>query len=279
VNTADIRAVWQDTAAGWARWEPTISSWIEPATVAMLEMAGVDAGARVLDIASGAGSQALRAAQQVGVEGQVVASDISDAMLQYVQDNARAAGLTNVTTVIGPAERLDVATETFDAAICRLGLMLFADPGKALRSVRRALHPGGKIAVVVFSTPAANPFLAKAVDVLLRHSGRVPSRIGQPGLFALGSPGVVERLFTDSGFVDIERRTIPVPLQLPTASQGLALMHEALGALRGIVSDCSEAVRVAAWAEIGEMLKSFETDSGFVGQAEVLVAAGIKPRD
>src|SRR5262245_60636197 len=102
--TADIRTQWESAAPGWARWESTIATWMEPATEAMLAMAGVEAGARVLDLASGAGSQTLRAAQRVGAQGHVVASDIADMMLYHVQKNARAAGLTNVTTLAGAAE-------------------------------------------------------------------------------------------------------------------------------------------------------------------------------
>src|SRR5919106_1577269 len=156
MQTADIRAQWEGAATGWARWEATIATWMEPATEAMLAMAGVDAGARVLDVACGAGSQTLRAAQRVGTQVHVVASDIADTMLHHVQENARAAGLTNVTTLVGAAEDLDVAAESFDAVICRLGLMLFSDPAKALLAVRRTLQPRGKVAVVVFTTPAAN---------------------------------------------------------------------------------------------------------------------------
>jgi SAM-dependent methyltransferase len=278
MNKADIRTEWEGATPGWARWDATIASWMEPATVAMLAMADVHAGARVLDLASGAGSQTLRAAKQVGPHGHVVASDIADSMLLHVQENARAAGLTNVTTLAGAAEDLEVAAESFDAVICRLGLMLFIDPSKALRAVWRALRPGGKVAVVVFTTPAANPFLTKAMQILVRHAGKTPPRPGQPGFFSVGAPGVIERSFTDSGFVNIEQRIMPVVLRMSSAEQALVLMQEAVGVLRAIVSDRPEAVRVAAWAEVAETLKTFETATGFVGPAEVLVAAGVKPR-
>ena len=278
MNKADIRAEWEGATPGWARWDATIANWMEPATVAMLDVAGLHAGARVLDLASGAGSQTLRAAKQVGPHGHVVASDIADSMLLHVQENARAAGLTNVTTLAGAAEDLDVTAESFDAVICRLGLMLFIDPSKALRVVWRALRPGGKVAVVVFTTPAANPFLAKAMQILVRHAGKTPPRAGQPGLFSVGAAGVIERLFTESGFMNIEQRIMPVVLRMSSAEQALVLMQEAVGALRAIVSDRPEAVRVAAWAEVAEMLKTFETATGFVGPAEVLVAAGVKPQ-
>lgn len=276
MQQADIRQQWEGAAPGWAQWEATVATWMEPATEAMLAMAGVDAGARVLDLACGAGSQTLRAARRVGTQGHVVASDIATTMLHHVRENARAAGLANVTTLAGAAEDLDVAAEGFDAVICRLGLMLFVEPAKALAAVRRALRPGGKVAAVVFTTPAANPFMAKPMQILLRHAGKTPPAPGQPGIFSLGAPGVLERLLADSGFVDVEQRTLALPLRMPSAAQALTMMQEAFGAYRAVVSASPEAVRVAAWAEVAEALKTFATPAGFVARAEVRVAAGIK---
>ncbi|MGH7769323.1 MAG: class I SAM-dependent methyltransferase, partial [Candidatus Binatia bacterium] len=209
-------------------------------------------------------------------QGHVVANDIAATMLHYVRENARAAGLTNVTTLAGAAEDLDVAAESFDAVICRLGLMLFVDPAKALATMRRVVRPGGKVAVMVFTTPVANPFMAQPMQILLRHAGKMPAVPGQPGIFALGAPGVIERLLADSGFAGIEQRAFSLPLRMSSATQALAMMQEAFGAYRAVVSDSPESVRVAAWAEVGARLKTFETATGFVAPAEVLVAAGVK---
>lgn len=277
MEQAEIRKQWEGAAPGWAKWEETIANWIAPATEAMLDMAGVVPGARVLDLASGAGSQTLHAARRVGAQGHVVASDISETMLHHVRENARAAQLDNVSTVAGAAEELDVTPESFDAVTCRLGLMLFAEPAKALAAARRALKPGGKVAVVVFTTPAANAFMAKPMQILLRHAGKQPPGAGKPGIFALGAPGVLERLLAASGFENVEQRTFAHPLRMPSARDALPMMQEAFGAYRAVVSDCSEDVRTAAWAEVGEVLKSFETAAGFEGPAEILVAAGTKP--
>ncbi|HKK47198.1 MAG TPA: class I SAM-dependent methyltransferase [Balneolaceae bacterium] len=273
----EIRKQWESAAPGWAKWERTFANWMSPATEAMLEMAGVVSGAHVLDIASGAGSQTLIAAQLVGSHGHVVATDISEMMLHYVHENARAAKLDHISTLVSAAEDLDVSAESFDAAICRLGLMLFADPSKALAAAKRALKPGGKIAVVVFSTPEANPFMAKPMQVLLRHAKKEPPAPGQPGIFALGGAGVLKRLFTTSGFTDWEQRTFNAPFRMPSAMYALNILREAAGAYRAVISDCSEAVQTAAWAEVAEALESFETEEGFQAPAEILVAASHKP--
>jgi SAM-dependent methyltransferase len=273
---ADIRLQWEGAAPGWARWEPRIAAWMEPATEAMLAMAAVGAGSRVLDLACGAGSQTLDAARRVGSHGAVVATDISHTMLQHVRDNARAAGLTNVTTLAGAAEDLEVAADSFDAVVCRLGLMLFVEPATALRAVRRALRPEGRVAVVVFTTPVTNSFMSQPMQILLRHAGRTPPAPGQPGIFSLGAPGVLEQLLAAGGFVGVEQCSLDVPLHLPSAAQGLAMMTEAFGAYRAVIGDSPQVVQAAAWAEVAETLKTFETAAGFVAPAQVLVAAGVK---
>lgn len=271
-----IRNVWESAAPGWARWEPTIVSWMSPATELMLDLAEVGPGARVIDVASGAGSQTLLAAGRVGRGGRVLATDISETMLRHVEDAAVAAGLSNVSTLTGPAEELALEPGSFDAAICRLGIMLFADPVSALRSLHRALRPGGRIAAVVFTTPAANPVLSRPMQILLRHAGKAPPAAGMPGIFALGGPGALEAALSAAGFVDVEQRAVEVPLRMESASEALRIMQEAFGAYRAVVADQPEAVQAAAWREVGELLETFTTQDGFVGPSQVWVGSATR---
>jgi hypothetical protein len=122
-----------------------------------------------------------------------------------------------------------------------------------------------------------NPFMAQPMQILLRHARKTPPAPGQPGIFALGNPGVLENLLAGSGFVGIEQRTLEVPLRVPSGAEALTMMQEAFGAYRAVVQDNPESVQAAAWAEVAETLSTFETPTGFVGRAEVLVAAGTKP--
>lgn len=276
MNTRNVGDAWESAAPGWARWEATVAEWMAPATTLMLEMVGVSPGARVVDVASGAGSQTLLAAERVGPRGHVLATDISETMLRYVRDAARGAGLSNVATRASAAEELALQAQSFDAAICRLGLMLFAEPVRALKRLHAALRPSGKVGMVVFTTPVANPMMAKPMEVLLRHAGKTPPAPGQPGIFALGAPGMLERVCSAGGFVDFEQRIVSVPLRMATAKQALAMMQEAFGAYRAVLSDQPENVRAAAWAETEEVLEMFMTPGGFVAPGAVLVASAIR---
>ena len=153
------RAQWQHTAEPWHEWGPTIERWLGDATELMLDLAGVVAGSRVLDVAAGAGGQTLRAAERVGVTGAVLATDIAPAILEYAERAARAAGLTNVATREMDGEALEVDAGDYDAVISRLGLIYLPDRRRALTGMVRALAPGGRIATISYSTPDRNTLL------------------------------------------------------------------------------------------------------------------------
>ena len=76
-----LRETWELAAPGWAKWEHAFSAGLADATDRLIDMAGIEPGMRVLDLACGAGNQTIRAARRVGPNGSVVASDISPTML------------------------------------------------------------------------------------------------------------------------------------------------------------------------------------------------------
>jgi SAM-dependent methyltransferase len=274
---SELRNTWGSAAPGWAKWEHVFAASLSSATDALIDMAGIRPGMRVLDLACGAGSQSIQAAKRVGPNGKVVASDISGAMLEYVRQNASRAGLRNIETLERAADELDEMQPPFDASICRLGLMLFPSPPKALEAVRRALKPGARFAAMVFTTPANNPFMAQPMAILRRHAGKPSPAPGQPGIFALGGDGVLERLMKGSGLEDVKTKTLRAPLVLPSASDALRLMQEAAGAYRAVVADLSDAEKAKAWSEVYECLKQFEASGGFQTEPELIIGSGAKP--
>jgi hypothetical protein len=115
------------------------------------------------------------------------------------------------------------------------------------------------------------------MHILLRHAGRQPPAPGQPGIFALGGNGVLERLLRNSGLIDVKTRVVRGRLRLGNTSEALQMMQEAFGAYRAIVRDLSEAARADAWAEVSDCIRQFETGSGFEAQAEFLIGSAAKP--
>lgn len=273
---SELRNTWEKAAPGWAKWEREFSAGLSSATDTLIDMAGIRPGMRVLDLACGAGSQTILAANRVGSTGSVLACDISATMLDHVRANVTAAGLQNVETVECAAEELDTTLPPFDAAISRLGLMLFPSPSSALTATQRVLKPGARFAALVFTTPDRNSFMAQPMAILLRCAGKSPPKPGQPGIFALGGNGVLERLMQDSGLAQVQTKQVTASLNLPKASHALEMMQEAFGAYRAVVADLSDAEKSKAWNEVYTCLEQFEGVGGFAAQFEFVIGVGSK---
>jgi ubiquinone/menaquinone biosynthesis C-methylase UbiE len=270
------RKQWQEAAEAWDRWGEVIERWLGPATEAMLDMAGIGEGSRVLDVAAGAGGQSLIAARRAGEGGRVLATDISSNLLEFAAKRAREAGLSNVDTAVLDGEQLDVEEGSFDAVISRVGFIFFPDQQAALRGMRRALQPGGKLAGIVYSTPQANQFFSIPISIIRRRAELPPPAPGQPGPFSFGAPGVIETAYERAGFTDIETRRMSAPLRLSSVAECVRFQQESFGALHQMLAGLSDNGRAEAWREIEMELGRFDGPNGFEAPCELLVAAGTK---
>src|ERR687893_824455 len=139
----------------------------------LLDAAAVGAADRVLDVGCGAGVS-TRAAARVAVDGHATGIDVSAPLLAGARRRSAAAGLTNTTFVQGDAQVHPFGSAAFDVALSRFGAMFFGDPVAAFTNLARALHPGGRLAVLSWQPPARNEWL-----LLLRRAlaaGRPPAR-------------------------------------------------------------------------------------------------------
>ena len=269
-----VRAQWERSAQGWNAHTPAIRVWLRQATDAMLDMAGVGPGASVLDVAAGAGDQTLDIAQRVGPTGRVLASDLSPAVLVLAQKNARQAGFDNVQTLVADGEALPVAPASFDAVVCRLGLMFFPDPLQGLRSMHSALRSGGGVCTMVFSRPDRNPCLGILMSTALKHAGLPARDPFQPGgLLSLGKPGLINELFRAAGFQNTATTTLDAPFHLPTARHYLDFIRSSASPIQQILSRLEPEAAGAAWVEMEERLGIFTTPEGWVGPNELLLTA------
>lgn len=273
-----VRDQWETAAPGWAKWDEKFSSNMGDVTEILLERAGVGPGGTVLDLACGAGAMAFAAADRVGEKGRSIASDIAQGMLDFVAAEARERCIGNLETRLGAAEKLAIPAASLDAVVCRFGLMLFPNPETALTGLRRALKPGAGIAAAVFTRPQGNPLFSTALSILMRHGGKKPPPPGQPGLYALGAPGLLEGVFTRSGYVGYEQTILDVPLKFGPPVEVLTMIQEAYGAYRAMIGDCPPEKQKAAWAEVLASIEAHDAGSGVRSSAEVLIGWAKAPQ-
>ena len=168
----------------------------------LLRAARLEPGQRVLDAATGTGIAAQAALAVVGPHGHVTAADVSQAMVDRARQ--RLAGSSNTSVVVEDGQSLSFHDGNFDAVLCSLGLMFFADPARGLSEFHRVVRPGGFVAVSVNTTPERsyngriNVIIARRVPSLVEATART---------FSLGDEARLCSLFEGAGFRDVETTT------------------------------------------------------------------------
>ena len=269
------RQQWERVAEAWNSWSPTLQRWLEPVTEAMLEMARIGPGSRVLDVAGGSGEPALSAATRIGPTGYVLSTDMSANLVRLALENAHAQGLDaeRFEARVMDGEHLDLPDASFDAVLSRLGLIYFPDRNQALLEIRRVLKPGGWVVLASFTTPQANPFFSIPISIIRRRAQLLAPPPGSPGPFSLGSQDVMEDAFQRAGFQNAQLCVIQAPLRLTDATECVHFEQESYGALHEMLAGVSQAEREATWLEVHHELTQLEGPGGFESPCELLVGA------
>ena len=200
------RQQWDKGAKGWRKRSDFIDAATAPVSKRMVELARVEPGSRVLDVAAGYGEPSLTAAAVAGPEGKVVATDISPEMLLYGRERAAAAGLENVEFVESEAASLDFPAESFDAALSRFGIIFEPEAEATAGRVRGFLVPGSRMVISSWGPPERVPFIAVPMGTAMRTLGVDPPPPGTPGPLSRPTPEALGGLLEGGGFSDVEVR-------------------------------------------------------------------------
>ena len=196
----DLSHGYDNAAPGWQKWWKTIESATEGVSKRLVELAEIKPGSKVLDIATGIGEPALTAAKQVGKTGEILAIDISPQMLSFAKQRAISLGLQDVVEFKeGDAETIDLPSSTFDAALCRWGLMFFPNPKAGLSNIYRSLVKGGHFAAAVWATPDKVPFISVPMNIVLKETNSQPQ--GTLGPFSMSDQNNLKKFYEESGFM------------------------------------------------------------------------------
>jgi SAM-dependent methyltransferase len=206
----------------------------------------------------------------------VLATDISEGIVELALQVAGERGLKQIETRAMDGEKLEIPDASFDAVLCRLGLMYMPHPVRALREWRRALRAGGRVAVAVYSTPDRNSWGAIPASIIRRRAQLPPPVPGQPGPFSLGGPGVLEGVFRKASFANPEVRAVPVPLRMASTAEYVRLAREAFGSFNVMMAHLSPQERESVWNEVEGSMRRFESPGGFEVPGECLVGAATK---
>jgi len=244
------REYWNQAAGGWRKHDEMFRQSTASVTRRLLELAAIAPGCRVLDIASGTGEPALPAAEIVGPPGYVLLTDQSQEMLAVAREKAERQGLRNVDFRVVDGEALEVGEESFDAALCRWGLMFMPDPVSCLRQAYRALKPGGRIAVATWGPPQLNPFVTVPMGILMKYTDVPRPEPGAPGIFAFAERDRLAAALSLAGFREIIAEDLELTVYQFDSGRDFWEYLQEMGPIARQVADLAPEVREQVGREI-----------------------------
>jgi len=226
-------------------------------------------GNRVLDIGCGFGDTSQRIAGLVGPKGSVLGIDAAARFIETAREEAQEAGLGNVRFTVGDVQATTFE-ERFDYAFSRMGTMFFANPVVALRNVRAALEPGGRLCSVVWRRKSENPWLSRAEEVVeqfVTEDEDSDEPTCGPGPFSMGDADTTTDILLHAGFEQVTLRRCDIEIAMGDdldEAVGLLMALGPAGEVLRLAGEEAERLRPQIAAALREAVAEFAGDDGVV---------------
>ena len=267
------RELWRRGAQGWERRQASLRKKSAPVANWLVDAIDPQLGQRVLEIAAGPGETGFIAARRLGPEGELLSTDQAPEMVEVARRRAAELGLDNVEFAVVDAQKLDLQPASFDAAICRWGFMLMAQPDEAMRRTRIALRDGGRLALATWDRPDHNLWMAVPMIALVGQGVLPPPNPADPSPFALHDLADLERRLRGAGFSSVRTDRIGFAQWYPSFDEYWAESMDFAAPLAEAVSNAPADVAEAVRAGARESLSQFTaTDGRLEIPASALVA-------
>jgi len=273
------RQGWDSVADSWQKWWKITETASEKVSRRLIELAEIKRGSTVLDIATGIGEPAITAAKQVGNSGHVLAIDISSQMLSIAKQRAISLGLEQVIEFKeGDVETIDLSASTFDAALCRFGLMFLPDLRTGLSNIYRSLIEGGRLAAAVWASPDKVPFISVALNTVMKETKSPPPPAGTPGPFSLSDENMLTNSLINSGFKDVTIERMDVSFDFDSAELYTSFVYETAAPIQAMLANQPQERREEILKAITESFRKYaDNDTGRVRLSnEAICVVGTK---
>src|SRR5262245_35065637 len=264
---------WQLERSSADAYERYLAAAFAPWAQALVGLAAVAEGERVLDVACGTGIVARSAAPRVGPSGTVAGVDFNGEMLRVAR--AVSAGTRPaIDWRQANAASLPFPPASFDASFCEQALQFFTDPGAAVREMHRVLAPGGRAAVTVCRAIEHSPVYLALADALERFAGREAGAMMRSP-FSSWTVARLRGLFTDAGFSTVHVTIDVGAIRYPSAAE-LLRREAASSPLAGPIGALSAERRRALIDELQVATRDYVDDNGVMCSVESYVVLAKK---
>lgn len=206
----------------------------------LIDMLSLSPGQSIVETACGTGLVTERIAEIVGAEGKVLATDLSQGMIDQLRQRLMLQGYSHARAERSTADRVDAPDGAFDAAVCALGLMYVPDPQAAITELARLTKMNGIIAATVWGE-RQNCGWSEIFNII---DSRVASKVC-PLFFETGAKRALIRLFENAELHKIEERRQYEKLHYRSSKQ----MTEAI-LLGGPVALAAKRLNKSQWGDV-----------------------------
>lgn len=249
---------------------------------AALELHPPRPGEKALDLGCGFGDTTQRLAELVGPGGEAVGIDVAEPFVEQARREAEGAGPANLRFAVGDVQITEFS-ESFDYAFSRMGIMFFANPVQALRNVRAALVPGGRLCAVVWRRKPDNEWVHRAelvVEEYLEHPAESDEPTCGPGPFSMANADTVSEQLRIAGFEQISLQRCDVPIKIGEDLDHAVEFNMALGPAGEVLrlwGDRVDEIRPKISRALHEALAEFDGPDGVVAPASTWIVGARAP--
>jgi SAM-dependent methyltransferase len=239
-------------------------------------------GQRVLDIGCGLGDTTQRIAGLVGPEGEVVGVDVAPRFIETATAEAREAGVANARFAVADVQTDDLG-DGFDLAFSRMGTMFFASPVAALRNVRAALVPGGRLAMVVWRRREDNDWIYRAqtiVEGIVERPEEYDEPTCGPGPFSMAGADTTSEILVQAGFEEIALHRCDLPILIGgTVDEAIDLVTALgpAGEILRLAGDRAKHLHGQVHEALREGLAEYQRDDGVWAGASTWIVTATAP--
>ena len=235
-----------------------------------------------LDLGCGFGDTTQRLAELVGPEGEAFGVDVAEPFIELARKEAEEAGAAQ-RPLRGRRRPGRELGEGFDYAFSRMGMMFFANPVQALRNIRSALAPGGRLCAVVWRRKEDNDWVRRAelvVDEYLEHPEETDEPTCGPGPFSMANADTVSEQLKIAGFEQIALQRCDLPLKIGNDLDHAVEFNMALGPAGEVLrlwEDRIDEIRPKIAADLREALAEFDGPDGVFAPASTWIIGATAP--
>jgi ubiquinone/menaquinone biosynthesis C-methylase UbiE len=258
----------------WRRAEPLFEAFTWPLALRMAAVTAIGPGQRVLDVGCGIGDPTLQVAVLVGPHGRVLGIDLVEDLLVTARERAAALGLAHAEFAAADVLRVDLGAERFDAILARWSLPYVDDVAAALRRLRTALAPGGRIAVAGWAPPDVNPWITIPLEALARERAVPALDPARPGPFHLSADGELVRALVQEGFQAVGQERVMLSLVARDLDEFWAVLGAVGTPLASLAGTLDAAARERVGRAMADALARYHTGDVYRVPAQAQLAWG-----